>query len=648
MARRVAGAAGTPRTGPPSAAGPDPAPGRESVTGPVSEAGPEPAPGPESVAAPPPAAGAPGGPRRWTARLARPWARETALLAVYLAAGVAATWPAAAGLAGRLPRSGDVSSYVWGLWWVAHQVSHLANPWFTSHLAAPVGTQLGFDTLMPLLGVIMAPVTLTAGPVVSYALLTLVLPGLACYAMYRAARLWLPGLAGPVAAGACYGLSAMVTFQDASRLHVAAGMVLLPLTLAAAVRLRRVPTAGRAAALGLVLGTTVLVAQETAVLAVILAALTLVPWLAAAPSLARLRALAAGAAVALVVAGPQLAAMAQQLLSGGASAPAGVLVSSYSRYVAELPALAAPSPRLAGVGLAGLGSLYGRFAYPPASNDSLVTYGVVLTAMALAGLAVSWRRRSAWLLMLLWLASAALALGTALHIGARTYVPLAQQWHGLRVSALLPYTWLVRVPGLAGLREADRFVLLGLVPAALLAGAAVTWLRRRAWPLLILVGVLAALEAGWSGVPGSPVLPAALPAVDRPIAADRSGSIVVDVPFGLRGGFPLYGAHLPDAALLLATADGHPRAESYTSWEPPPTIAAIRRHPFYARLVAAQAGGVSSPAQLAAARADRQRLPIGWLLVWTQPPRTLSRYLAATGFRFAYQADGVRVYRPQR
>ncbi len=562
---------------------------------------------------------------------------------------MAFSWPQITGLTGRLPRSGDVSSYVWGLWWVAHQLAHLGNPWYTGQLAAPVGTQLGFDTLMPLPGALMAPVTLTAGPAVSFCLLTAAVPGLAGYAMYMAARLWLPGLAGPLAAGAFFGLSAMLMFQDWSRLHVAAGLVFLPLALAAAVRLRRAPSLRRGAVLGLVLGASVLAAQESAVLAALLAALVLVPWQVRGPQAGGLRALAAGAGVAVAVASPQLAAMLAQLLAGGATAPPGALASSYARYAAELPALFAPSPRLGQLGLTGLSSVYGRYTYPPAASDSLVSYGVVLTVTALAGLAVSWRRRSAWLLLALWLGSAALALGTTLHIGAREYVPLATRWQGLRVSPLLPYTWLIRIPGLAGLREADRLALPGLLAAALLAGAAVSWLwqrRRRAWPVLAVIAVAGALEAGWAGIPGARPMATALPALDAPLAADRSGSIVVDVPFGLRGGLPLYGLHLPDGALLLAPADGHPRAESYTSWEPAPVIAGIARHPFYARLDAAQRGTASTPAQLAAARADRQRLHIGWVLVWRRMPGSLTGYLAATGFRFAYQADGVQVYRP--
>jgi hypothetical protein len=65
---------------------------------------------------------------------------------------VVLTWPRAAYLAGRLPAIRDTGGYVWDFWWIAHQVTHLGNPWFTTGLAAPVGTNLAFDTLMPLPG----------------------------------------------------------------------------------------------------------------------------------------------------------------------------------------------------------------------------------------------------------------------------------------------------------------------------------------------------------------------------------------------------------------------------------------------------------------------------------------------------------------
>jgi len=619
-------------------------------------------------------------------------ARHLVLLGCYLAAGIAATWPRVTFGTGRMPAVRDVSSYIWDLWWVAHQVAHLGNPWFTSQMAAPPGIQLGFDTTMPLAGLVLAPVTLTVGPEASFLLLTIVMPGLLCYLMYRAALLWLRP-AGAVAAGALFGLSSMLAWQDWFHLNIAAGTLALPLTLAAAIRLRRRPGPRPGVILGAVIGASVLVNQESAVMAVILAGLLLIPWLARRPArtaaaaarraLARwpvppaspartwptpppadrpalsvapgARTAAAGLAslgiavlVAVVIASPQLLAMAQQASSGGAAASPQLLAVGYGRYGAQLPGLFGPSPRLSDFGLSGLAAAY-RYRQP---TEGVPTFGLALTTLAVAGLVVAWRRRGARSLAALWLGCAALALGTTLFAGGRQYVPLAQPWHGARVSLALPFTWFVRIPGMAALREADRLALLGLVPAALLAGTMVDWLREHARPavmamLALTVLPLAVLEAGWSGPPYRGTMRTAMPALDRPIAADHSGSIVLDIPFGLRGGLPLYGSAISARALLLATADGHPRAISYTSWVPAPTAAAIIAHPFYRQLMAAQHGTGSSPAQLTAARQDARRMDIGWVLAWEQLRPAVSSYLAATGFRFSYRADGVSVYRPR-
>ncbi|HTW05684.1 MAG TPA: hypothetical protein VMF87_35695, partial [Streptosporangiaceae bacterium] len=406
--------------------------------------------------------------------------RQLALAAAYVAAGIAATWPSASYLGGRLPDKGDVSSYVWDLWWVAHQAVHLGNPWFTADMAAPAGIQLGFDTTMPLAGLLMAPVTLTLGPSASFAVLTAIAPGLACYVMYRAARLWLRG-PGAIAAGAFFGLSAMLTFQAWYHLNLCLGALFLPMALEASVRLRRRPGPRRGVILGLVLGASVLVNLETAVMAGVLAILVLAPgligrraWLGARANVATPANVAApvwpslgvAALIAVVVASPQIAAVAAQAATDGVARPD---VHGYVAYSAALPGLFAPSPRLGVFGLHALGSVL----QTGAPGEGVFTFGVMLSAMAVAGLAAAWRRRSARLLALLWLGACLLALGPTLHVGGGDYTPLAQKWSGVRVSALMPFTWLVRVPGLSGFREPDRFALLGLVAAALLAGCAV-------------------------------------------------------------------------------------------------------------------------------------------------------------------------------
>ncbi len=599
-----------------------------------------------------------------------PAAGQLTLLVCYLAAGVAVTWPRATYLTGRLPSMRDSAAYVWGFWWMARQVSHLANPWATNHMAAPAGVLLGYHTLMPLPGLLLTPVTLIFGPSVSYNLLVIVVPGLLCYAMYRAARLWLPSQTGAIAAGAFFGLSAMLAQEDWYHVNIAVGALFLPLALEASVRLRRSPGWRQALVLGVVVGTAVLTDPESAVLTGILTGLVLLPWLLWRPSVARLWPAALAAVIAAVVAGPQLAAMIHEQARGGLQIDAQLLGVTDKLYGVGLPGMFAPTPRVADFGLTALAQpfLHSR------DNEGLPMFGATLTALALIGLIVAWRQRRTWQLALLWAGCATLALGMSLWVAKRQFIPWMQDWHGVRVSPLLPYTWIVRIPGLSAFREADRFAILGLVPAALLAGAAVNWMRYHAKPLIAVVIALAILELGYSGNAKIGTMPTVYPRLDGPIAADHSGSTVVDVPYGMRGGIPEYGGRFAAQALVMATKDGHPRAIAYVSRIPNSTLAAIRKHAFYSYLIKTQhftfapvavpltaAAQQSWPlwarkassytpltaGQVAAGRRDARTLHIGWVVVWYSNP-VIVQYLHQTGFRFAYHTGGVSVYRPAR
>jgi len=614
--------------------------------------------------------GADTGPRVLRAFTTHPAAGQLTLLLCYLAAGVAVTWPRATYITGRLPSMRDSAAYVWGFWWMARRVSHLANPWVTNHMAAPAGVLLGYHTLMPLPGLLLTPVTLIFGPSASYNLLVIVVPGLLCYAMYRAARLWLPSQTAAIAAGAFFGLSAMLAQEDWYHVNIAVGALFLPLALEASVRLRRSPGWRQALILGVVVGAAVLTDPESAVLTGILAGLVLLPWLLRRPTVARLWPAALGAVIAAIVAGPQLGVMIHEQARGGLHIKPELLGVTDKLYGVGLPGMFAPTPRVADFGLT-------AFAQPflhSRDNEGLPMFGVTLTALALFGLVVAWRQRRAWQLALLWVGCAALALGMSLWVGNRQFIPWMQDWQGVHVSSLLPFTWFVRIPGLSAFREADRMAILGLVPAALLAGAAVNWMRYHARPLIAVVIALAILELGYSGNAKIGTMSTAYPRLDAPIAAGLSGSVVVDVPYGMRGGIPEYGGRFAAQALVMATADGHPRAVAYVSRIPEATLNAIEEHAFYSYLIKTQhftfapvtvpltaaaqraeplwAKKLSSytpltAAEVAAGRRDARRLHIGWVVVWYSNP-AIVQYLHQTGFRFAYRADDVSVYRPVR
>jgi hypothetical protein len=610
---------------------------------------PEPA-GPATEAAGPAfdaAAAEAGRPPRGWAR--RPIVVHLAVLLGYIAVGIVVTWPRASFLAGRLPDTRDAASYVWGFWWMARSVEHLSNPWSTSLLAAPVGTQLGLHTLMPLPGVLLAPVTILFGPSATYNLLSIALPGLLCYAMYRVARLWLPSQIAAIAAGGFFGYSVIVVFWTWNHVNLAAGALCVPIAVEAAVRLRRRPGLGQAAVLGLVLGAAVLVDQDSALMAGIAAGAALLPLLVArpvkagagdrsiasrllsAPQWARLLPLAFAGVVAAVVASPQLLAIRDEVAVGGT--PVQPDAGSYLAG-ATIPNVIEPSPRLGDYGL-----------HIPHSPD-FITYGAVLTVLALLGLVLAWRTRTARWLGLAWLGATVLALGSSLRIGDAMYVPVAQVWHGVRLSSVLPYTWLVRIPGIESFRVPARVAEIGLVPAAVLAGFAVDWFRRNARVALVAVFALALLEAGLSTPAGERSMPTSLPGLDRPIAADTSGSIVVDVPFGLRGGVGLRGAAFAPECQVIATADGHPLAVATLSRIPPATARGIRSQPFYADLMTIQNGHDYFTAEsLKVAAQNARSMHVGWVLLWAGEHH-VHQFLVSTGFRFAYRAHGVAVYRP--
>jgi len=602
-------------------------------------------------------------------RIPRPVKIHLAVLAGYLIAGCIVNWNRTFYLFQQvIPYSRDSALFVWDFWWMKQSVLHLANPYHSGYQAAPVGVPLAFHTLLPLPGVLMTPVTLIFGPGASYNLLSVLAPGLACYAMYRAARAgrWgggrgLPGQAGAIAAGALFGLSTMLTFNDWYELNLALGAACLPVALEAAVRLRRRPGPGQGIILGVVLGAALLVDQESSIMAAMVAGLALAPWLVrrGTPALAKLRSLGFAAVAFAVVASPQLVASLAQTRAGDASMPAAALAGDYVNSGASLQQMFAPSPRVGAFGLRALQMYY--YHSGPASN-TMVSYGWVLTALALLGLVIGWRRPGTRPLALLWAGATALALGTGIDLDRHLrLVPFAITFDHIRVSPVLPYTWLIRVPGLSSFREADRLTEIGLVGAALLAAAGVDWLCRRAAPALVMVSVLAVCEMGTAGIGLTPpvTMPLALPRADGPIAADHSRSIVVDIPLGVRGGVPVpgEGAAFDPEVQVQAAADGHPRTAAMISRLPPSVLARVKSYPFYHELFWLQEfraqrrfrGGrlprwVVDAAQLAADRRSALGMHIGWAIMWKSLP-TVSDYLREVGFRFDYAADGTRVYR---
>ena len=329
-------------------------------------------------------------------------------------------------------------------------------------------------------------------------------------------------------------------------------------------------------------------------MALILAVLALVPWLALrSPDAVRgaLRGVAAAVVAGLVVASPQLVAMVQQARAGGNGASAASL--GYATWVASLPSLFAPSPRLTDDGLSALGQIYTS----QTRIETLNTFGVVLSLLAVPGLVARWRGAAPGCSCCCGWAVPRWRSGRCCTSAATCTCRSPRTGRACASRLLMPYTWFIRVPGLSIFREADRLALLGLVGAALLAGRG---------------GRLAGPAAGLAGDPGgggarrawrrAGRVPRGPPAHAHHVPgagpADRRRSLAARSWSTCRSGWttsrPMASSR-PSQAILMATADGHPRAICYTSWVPTQTIAATAHHPFYVQLNQAQLGLSAGP-----------------------------------------------------
>jgi hypothetical protein len=89
---------------------------------------------------------------------------------IYLAASAALHHRALGAPASTAIGSGttDHDLFLWWLNWIPWSVLHGENPLFTDFQHFPLGVNGMWNTSVPLLGVLLAPVTLTAGPLVAF------------------------------------------------------------------------------------------------------------------------------------------------------------------------------------------------------------------------------------------------------------------------------------------------------------------------------------------------------------------------------------------------------------------------------------------------------------------------------------------------
>lgn len=122
----------------------------------------------------------------------------------------------------------DPDLFVWMLAWWPHAVLHGTNPVITHAVWWPQGTNLAWDTSIPGLALLAAPVTLLGGPVLAYNVLAVLLPALAAWTAYLLCRHLTHAFWPSVAGGYLFGFSPYVFAQTEGHPHMTS-VFLVPL-----------------------------------------------------------------------------------------------------------------------------------------------------------------------------------------------------------------------------------------------------------------------------------------------------------------------------------------------------------------------------------------------------------------------------------
>ncbi len=140
------------------------------------------------------------------------------------------------------PASNDPQIFMWGLAWYPYAISHRLDPLFTNLVFAPGGYNLAWSTTIPAPALLLWPITVRFGPLVSFNLLTVMTPIVSAYAAFALCRhvtkAALPALVG----GFVYGFS---TYQRIEADHLNLSLTFVPPLLALLFSLRLENLVGR-------------------------------------------------------------------------------------------------------------------------------------------------------------------------------------------------------------------------------------------------------------------------------------------------------------------------------------------------------------------------------------------------------------------
>jgi len=172
---------------------------------------------------------------------------------------------------------GDPFFSSWFIRWFPHAISHGWNPLFTTYLDYPDGVNLMWNGSIALPSILVAPVTLAAGPMVAYNLLTTLGPALSGWSAYLALSRYVRSPWAAFVGGALYAFSPFMISQSLGHAHLTmAWAPPLALLLLDEVFVRRRRSLWIGVALGALGATQLLTAEEVLAIVAVAAAVGLI------------------------------------------------------------------------------------------------------------------------------------------------------------------------------------------------------------------------------------------------------------------------------------------------------------------------------------------------------------------------------------
>ncbi len=470
----------------------------------------------------------------------------------------------------------DPQVFIWSLAWWPHALLHGVNPFVSKEVWAPIGVNLAWAQTAPALAVALAPVTLLAGPVVSYNVAAVLMPALAAWTAFLLCRRLTGGAVWPsLVGGYLFGFSTYVVAGTLAHVQTTAVFV-VPLVALVILQFVDGEIRGRVLAFRLGLLLALQAFLETEILFTITLALAVGLMLAAifVPSRRpRFVSMLAPVAGAYVLAGV-LASPLLYYLAAGKSA--GSQQPGNDTFVGDALNFVVPTH------VEALGWWAVQLAHHFPANDAERGTYIGLPALLIVALFARsrWRTQGGRLLLAALLLTAIATLGSWLTVDG----------HRLTTLPWVHIGWRPLFDDLMPVRFSLYTALTIGVIAALWAAATKTpWLRIGLPALAVLALAPNLALAEWAGPGARTLFAEAPPTIPRLFTGDgyrsclQKNEIVLALPFGARGNSLIWQAK---SGFWFRLAGGYVANTVPPFFQRPPAVATVASNDLPKRITA--------------------------------------------------------------